>query len=217
MDIYFENHAPLLPTMFITDQRYGGTRRYYQTDTDLSISEFIHAFWENRLEYVVASSPYPPRTNRAGIRILNARGIVSELHSTKQHKLIAFVTPTCGHCKRFLVLYNQLGNFLRYIGWNKFLKLFLLNVSENDLDVTGFHLSVDWLPDVYYQAPNSSAFVRYDILDTMGDGVGAIHRPTDLLEWLIRDVGILDHEPENDDEHKNNRIEELLTALEQME
>jgi hypothetical protein len=51
----------------------------------------------------------------------------------------------------------------------------------------------------------------------MGDGVGAIHRPTDLLEWLIRDVGILDHEPENDDEHKNNRIEELLTALEQME
>jgi hypothetical protein len=89
-------------------------------------------------------------------------------------------------------------------------------VSENDLDVTSINLSIDWLPDVHYQAPNTSEFVRYDVFDTMGDGVGAIRRPTDLLEWLIHDIGVFDHDPEENNNHRHHRIEEFLTALEQM-
>ena len=226
-----------LPALLITDQRYGGTRRYYYNQTEEAETNqgaddyrsFITSFWEGQLQYDIKSSS--PRskhahTNEAGVRILTADSLDTELLSSlappprgdlsvsdnvgqqqQQHALILFTAPTCGHCKRFLVIWNHLARLLQHIGWSSFLTLYQMDVTENDVAST-LNLTIQWLPDLYYsyggddgtaapppQQPHEHhhplphhrrVFIRYNRTDAVGDGVGAVRDSTEILDWLVQ-------------------------------
>ena len=198
-----------LPALLITDQRYSGTRRYYYDDGDEryhGYKQFITSFWQDELRYEIKTSPRKSYTNQAGVRILTAESFDTELlvstvnesacnlqqQQQQQHALILFLAPTCGHCKRFLVIWNNLAQLLQHIGWNAFLTLYQVDVTENDIATT-LNVTADWLPDLYYlrssnnntiaNAPNK--MIRYSHTDAVGDGVGAVRDSTEILEWLV--------------------------------
>lgn len=193
---------PVFPALLITDQRFGGTLRYYKNlnnptdEIERILEEFMIDFWEEKLNYTVKSSKQGARTNEAGVRIITSDTVRSELYETptspmkeQPHALILFIAPTCGHCKRVIVLWNRLSRFLRHIGWDPFLKLFQIDVTENDVAATSLNVSVAWIPDVYYISPDRQNIIRYNVTDDLGDGVGAVRDTIEIMEWLIYDLG----------------------------
>jgi thiol-disulfide isomerase/thioredoxin len=184
-----------LPALMLTDQRSGGTKRYYLDSTALSASDaaipdFVTSFWQGGLTPQAKSSKQGPRTNASGVRIVTGDGFRSEIlqaDDDDRHALIFFTSPTCGHCKRFSILWNRLAELIAHIEWDSFLTLYQMDVTTNeivDLDV----ITVRWLPDVYYFSPhNRTNPVRYDVTDEQGEGVGGLGKPLEILHWLIQE------------------------------
>jgi thiol-disulfide isomerase/thioredoxin len=183
-----------LPSLVLTDQRGGGTKRYYLDSTVLSASivaipDFVDNFWQGSLTPQQKSSKLGARTNNSGVRILTGDTFRTEIlqADSDRHALIFFSAPTCGHCKRFSILWNQLAELIAYVEWDSFLTLYEMDVTTNeivDLDV----ISVKWLPDVYYFSPqNRTSPVRYDLTDEQGEGVGRLGSPMEIIQWLIQE------------------------------
>ena len=219
----------VLPTILLTDQRRGNsTLRYYldRIKDYQDIGNFFVNFWNGQLQPEIRTDSRGPRTNSAGVRILTADSLERELFSCDRqsttdppqdrHSMIVFVTPTCGHCKRFLVLWNQLSELLTHIGWSKsFLTLYRMDVSTNDLPLT--NVTVRWVPDLYYVPPFSCTnsqevsateqkLIRYDVKDNLGDDVGSVNDHVEILEWFLFVADLTDE-----------RVHELLQHLETFE
>jgi thiol-disulfide isomerase/thioredoxin len=188
-----------LPSLMLTDQRSGGTKRYYLDSVALSTSneatkDFVTHFWQGSLTPHTKSTKEGPRTNASGVRIVTGASFRSEILQAEddRHALIFFTSPTCGHCKRFSILWNQLAELIAHIEWDSFLTLYQMDVTANeiiDLDV----ITVRWLPDVYHFSPNNrTSPLRYDLTDEQGEGVGALGRPLEILHWLIQEGGFED-------------------------
>jgi thiol-disulfide isomerase/thioredoxin len=183
-----------LPALMLTDQRSGGTRRYYLDSNALSASneaipDFVTNFWQGGLTPHTKSSKEGPRTNASGVRIVTGDSLRSEILQADddRHALIFFTSPTCGHCKRFSILWNQLAELIAHVEWDSFLTLYQMDVTANDiidLDV----ITVRWLPDVYFfSSHNRTNPLRYDVTDEQGEGVGALGKPLEILHWLIQE------------------------------
>jgi len=240
-----EDHVDNLPLLLITDQRQGGTRRYYleigalcrtadaessstgargdSIDDDMLL--FVERFWQGRLQPDVKSDPVGSRTNSAGVRIVTAESWHDEIFArtandtatrAPKHAMIAFVSPTCGHCKRFNVLFSRLAEFLRHIKWDSILTLYRMDVTKNELVAS--NLTVRWLPDLYYVSlpaghsnrdgnTNRSSFdhgkrmVRYDWKDDVGDD-GTINDTIDFMRWFLHIANLT-----------NLQLQELLSKL----
>jgi thiol-disulfide isomerase/thioredoxin len=183
-----------LPSLMLTDQRSGGTKRYYLDSVALSasneaIQDFVSSFWQGQLTPQAKSSTGGPLTNASGVRIVTGDSFKSEILQADddRHALIFFSAPTCGHCKRFSILWNQLAELIAHIEWDAFLTLYQMDVTTDeilDLDI----ISVRWLPDVYYFSPHDRTHpVRYDVTDEQGEGVGRLGSPVEILHWLIQE------------------------------
>ena len=208
------------PSILITDQRFGGTRRYYKefvkdyykknSDTSENpIQDYFNAFWSGQLTHIVKSGP-PPKypINDDGVRTLTANTIESILFGTDQtfHALVLFTVASCGHCKRFWIIWNRLSRLVRSIEWNSFLHLYFIDVSENDILSTELNVSVPAVPTVYYLSPDRLQRIRYNITDELGDGLGSVREVSEILDWLVNDVGDAFMDP--------SQIESLLRDLE---
>jgi hypothetical protein len=187
--------AEPLPALMLTDQRSGGTKRYYLDSVALSasneaISDFFTSFWQGRLTPRAKSSKRGPRTNASGVRMVTGDSFRSKLLQAEddRHALIFFSAPTCGHCKRFSILWNRLAELIAHIEWDSFLTLYQMDVTTNEIiDLDGV-IAVRWLPDVYYFSPhNRTNPVRYDVTDEQGEGVGRLGSPLEILQWLIQE------------------------------
>jgi hypothetical protein len=194
-----------LPVLLITDQRFGGTRRYYLDDEEgPSAEDFVAAFWNDRLMAEVQSDPRGARTNRSGVRILTAASL-DEMKG--KHALVLFTVSTCGHCKRVSTIWNRLSELLSHVGWDSVLTLYRVDVSVNDLAVVAELANatlpvVTWVPDAYYLSPNRD-WVRYS--GGVGEkerGVGTVHDAMDVLEWLVHDVPSF---------HRDEAVREVFT------
>jgi hypothetical protein len=210
-----KSESQSFPSMFITDQRFGGTLRYYKNlnsaDDEIEplMDAFLASYRAEELHYAVKSSKAGARTNEAGVRIVTADTVEFELFGKFElevdppHALVLFIAPTCGHCKRFVVLWNRLSRLLKHIGWESMFQLYQMDVTENDVSATSLGVDIEWLPDVYYVPPASKHLIRYNVTDELGDGVAAIRDVSEILEWLFHDLDIL----------TSDQIEELLSAL----
>lgn len=182
---------PTLPKLLITDQRFGGTKRYYLDSkdilsSDLAVHQFINSFWSGALQYDRKSDPRGPRTTKTGIRILTADSMNEDLlkpDDSAAHALVLFTAPTCGHCKRFITIWRELASLLQDINWNVFLKLYQIDVTTND--IYGLNITVRWVPDLYYLTPDRQHAVRYNETDDLGDDVGKIGNALEILEWFL--------------------------------
>ena len=129
-----------------------------------------------------------------------------------KHMLLMLYSPTCGHCKRLSIIWNQLAELLRDMNWDTFVDIARIDITENELFLPG--IVAEWLPDVYYLGPERLAksildppnqkgsnrgpgvhynIVRYDLVDSKGEGVGRLNDPIDIIEWLL-DVSKLDEQ-----------------------
>jgi hypothetical protein len=236
----------VLPALLMTDQRSGAaTHRYYLRTSELTssksptaaIESFIADFWDGRLSASAKSSSPTENVpvNRAGIRRLTGSNVRSALigssgttsvvvdESRAQHpvhSLVLFFVPTCGHCKRFRVLYNHLARLLRKLNWlDKLIRLFEMDISSEEWPPVGDDLllrpfrnaTIRWVPELYYISPvsishrNASQQIagtdvsikQYDRLTKRGEGVGGLNKPLQILDWFF-DVastnGFLDDE-----------------------
>jgi thiol-disulfide isomerase/thioredoxin len=159
-----------LPAVLITDQRLGGTVRYSLDTLELAssptaIHEFISDVWAGR---------------RALHPTQGAVGLTSDTR-LPTHALVFFTAPTCGHCKRFAVVWNALADLLQQIEWTHLLKLYKMDVTTDD--VSGWNNVPRWVPDLYYW--NRQRWIRYNETDEMGNGVGKINSPMDILAWFL--------------------------------
>lgn len=208
MDRHIRQPAPdaslpvVLPVLMVTDQRRGlGLERYYLGPEHIhGMSDFIDQVYDHRLDPELRSDPRGPRTNKSGVRIVTATSLRNEL-ATSTHKLLVFTSSTCGHCKRFLVLWNRLQEFLTHIGW-KSIDLLRLNVAENDL--VGWNVTVRWVPDVYYIAPGGDKWQRYAVRDELGDEAGGLEGIVPMLDWFLN---VSDYAPDD------ASLERLLASL----
>ena len=203
---------PPLPTLLLTDQRSGGTLRYYLgaeailDESASAIPSFIQDFWAGSLLPRVKSSSNS-RTTESGVQILTANTMKEALHlesGSLHHALLYFTAPTCGHCKRFSTVWKQLADLLHHVDWMHFVKLYQVDVTTDDIAMELKNVTVQWLPDLYYLSPDRQSIIRYDDKDSLGDDVGKISSPMDILSWFIAKG-----------EFENEQVEKLLQDLEE--
>ena len=181
----------ILPTVLITDQRVGGTLRYY-LDADQVLSsptamdDFVADFWAGQLQPHFKSSSSGSHTTESGVHILTTDSVQKELVENvnkNHHSLLFFTAPTCGHCKRFSVVWNQLADLLNHMEWSHLVKLYQIDVTTDEF--VGLNITVRWIPDLYVLTPHNRRLVRYNETDELGDDVGRINTPMEILIWLL--------------------------------
>jgi thiol-disulfide isomerase/thioredoxin len=192
---------PVLPALVITDQRKSGTRRYYLDPPAISqpegISNLVRDFWAGQAIPELKSGERETVT-KYNVQIWTADKLQEHVQS-RHHTLLLLYAPTCGHCKRFSIVWNQLAQLLQTLEWD--VEISKIDLSQNEITLDD--IQVLQVPDVYYFAPKSSKPVQYIVEDALGDGVGRISDPLELIDWFL-DVSGLDDQ-------------ELLEALEAQE
>jgi thiol-disulfide isomerase/thioredoxin len=181
---------PVLPTLLITDQRYGGTRRFYLNATDmlasnLAMKDFVSKFWNEELTPAMQTSNRAPRKNKSGVQVLTAASFQERILRAEKHALIYFFAPTCGHCKRLSILWNELAQLVRHLKWDTVLDITKMDVTTNEISTTEFHLDIEQVPTVYYFGTDKTRPIKYNIADEFGDTAGRLSDPLDIVEWLL--------------------------------
>ena len=104
--------------------------------------------------------------------------------------LILFVSPTCGHCKRLLSIFNRISQILFQqaagSGWDSLMGLYTLDVSTEDTTLADLdiHFLIRWLPEIVYLSPHTDNIVYYNSPDhaTMA---GGLNHFSSLMEWIL--------------------------------
>jgi len=183
---------PLLPVLLITDQRKEGHFiRYYLNATHLvkdinsSIPTFLREFQNGVLSPEIKSSQKPVRTNKQGVEIITGLSFSETVIARREnHTLLYLYSPTCGHCKRFSVLWNELSQIVRAVEWD--VDIMQMDITENEIRDARIAVDPAFLPAVYYfPAGSKEQAVPFDLEDRFGDTVGRLRDPFDVLDWML--------------------------------
>ena len=203
----------VLPSILLTNRRKdrAGIERYYLDPpiTREAVNQFMTDFRSGIAVPEIKSrrrrSTYSSGINKHGIYILTGETLPSFLEDHKHSDvLLQLYAPTCGHCKRFNVVWNGLGDLIEYLGWNKDdsvstgnhnknnnkLVLARMDVTSNDAFIPGMPSPI-WLPDLFYFRKGvTERPIRYEQTQT-GKKVplGAFSDPLDLIEWWLDQAG----------------------------
>ena len=187
----------LLPTLMITDKRASNQLKRYYLDAPHIIQEnrailtFLRAFWNNTIQPECKSSNKPLRKNKYGVEMISGKTFKhAVMDRESQHSLLYVFSPTCGHCKRFSILWNKLATLVNHVGWSEFLDIQQLDSTQNEI----LEVEIDpaFVPAVYYFAPNQkNSPIYYDDADQFGNGAGRLDDPLDIVDWFL-DVAKLD-------------------------
>ena len=195
-----------LPALLITERRKDGVgiQRYYLDPplTDDSIKTFFDDFVNGRATSEVKTQKRKsvssgsnvdldkvPQNNH-GIYLPTGDTIQSFLKQNQEkHLLLQLYATTCGHCKRFNIIWNSLGDIIHYIGWDDRIILARIDVSMNEIFVPG--MSSSFLPDLYYFGVNVYENPVHYLKTEMAEEteLGSVSDPLDLLLWWIDEAG----------------------------
>ena len=214
----------------------------------MDLAEFWHAFWEHRLTpFPKSSSPTSssPTVNQAGIVKISAVDFAQQVLQndppwvdkndeqppSSKHSLVLFTSSMCGHCRRLLTLYNQLGRLvLQTLGWSSFLTLYHMDVSTDEVPVgsDGWNVTIRWVPDLVYLSPvtgndddddvpttatGKRKIVRYQEPDAYGDHVvGGVKNYLELVEWFLHVAVLEDSDIAELLSQVQHRLHELETS-----
>lgn len=181
-----------VPTLFITDQREAVLRLYHLNASAIMSSEdaidaFIEDYWERKISPEIKSSSQATETNRHGVEIISGSTFTeSILRRTHKHSLLYISSPTCGHCKRFSIVWNELARMISSIGWNSTVDVLEMDITRNEIVSDGINIDPALLPAVYYfPLDKKSQVVEYMDNDQSGDGVGRVSEAIEIVEWML--------------------------------
>ncbi|KAI2510990.1 intramolecular oxidoreductase [Fragilaria crotonensis] len=182
--------AEVLPVLLITDQRNEKFRRYYLDAVDVvgdvnNIQKFMDAFWNGELTPERKSSVKTAHRNSHGVEIISGNDFSRViLERQDKHTLLYLHSPTCGHCKRFASVWNELARMVKAAKWDSFLDIVQIDATENE--IIEVNIDPGFLPALYYlPSPNKKDFVQFDVQDEAGESVGRLRDPTEILDWML--------------------------------
>eukprot|EP00545_Synedropsis_sp_CCMP1620_P011476 CAMPEP_0119016216 /NCGR_PEP_ID=MMETSP1176-20130426/11876_1 /TAXON_ID=265551 /ORGANISM="Synedropsis recta cf, Strain CCMP1620" /LENGTH=642 /DNA_ID=CAMNT_0006969557 /DNA_START=49 /DNA_END=1973 /DNA_ORIENTATION=+ len=195
----------LLPVLLITDQRGDQFRRYYLDAADIvgvqdhhpatssdMIPSFMAKFWTNDLTPEIKSSSRPVRKNKAGVEIINGQAFGEVVMDRKdKHTLLYLYAPTCGHCKRFAVVWNELSKIVQAAAWDSVLDIVQMDITENEIVDPRVVIDPAFVPAIYYFSAASGdgekkeQVVQFNVRDKFGDSVGRLRDPLDIIDWML--------------------------------
>ena len=205
-------NVPMLPMALITSRKESrnSMMRYYLQSKDLvagmisnsasnsneehndsgTISTFLLNYFKGKLSHTIKSEALPfNRTNDSGVQIVTGdtfQKLVMEKNN--MHTIVEFSTPTCGHCKRFSIVWNELGNLVQSLNWNSVIDVMKMDVTKNEV----YHDQLDLqnVPAVYY-FPAGSKDAPIELIiegdkELRESNVGGISNVTSIIEWMIQ-------------------------------
>ncbi|KAL7522821.1 hypothetical protein ACHAWX_007534 [Stephanocyclus meneghinianus] len=160
----------ILPVLVLTDGRRA--TRYYLCSDDIfspsptpahnggSIAQFLDSFFDGSIgkPFIRSDNVQPyhgnnmdaqSNKNRANVTVLTGHNFESMVMERKEsHSMLLMQTITCGHCKRFSVLWNEFSSLVQAMNWGSIIEVMKIDVSKNDVP----HEKIDvWdVPSVYY-------------------------------------------------------------------
>ncbi|KAL3797531.1 hypothetical protein HJC23_009895 [Cyclotella cryptica] len=209
----------ILPVVVLTD----GTKskRYYMCSNDIfassrtpphsdgSIAKFLDSFFDGTIgkPFIRSETTQPyhannveaqSNKNRPNVTVLTGHSFESMVMERKEsHSMLLMQTITCGHCKRFSVLWNEFSSLVQAMNWGSIIEVMKIDVSKNDVP----HEKIDvWdVPSVYYfpagekedpievtwNGPKTNPQQDYD------EGLSWISSGYDLVKFMI-ETGKLD-------------------------
>ena len=154
------------------------------------MTKWINDVWHFHVAPYVKSKIYPNKyrnddntyTNVHGVHLVTGNTLKSYM-SNHHHTLLLLYSPMCGHCKRVNVIWNQLAQLTKeFSDWN--LQIARLDVTSNDYFYPG--MVTPYLPELYYSQPYATGEpIRYNRTDDIGDRVGGIDDPIQVIDWWI--------------------------------
>jgi hypothetical protein len=209
----------VLPMMFLTDDSTRSGKqldRYYLCSDDLfapsstspnnggSIAKFLDSFFDGTIDKPfirsetsqhsnVYNSPWQSNKNQANVTVLTGNSFESLVMDRKEsHSMLLFQTITCGHCKRFSILWNEFSTLVQSLNWGDVIEVMKIDVSKNDVP----HDKIDvWdVPSVYYfpanekENPIEVTWVgpKINPQHDYDESLSWITSGSDLVEWVIR-------------------------------
>ena len=159
-------------------------------DNNNAILRFIEDYLNGQLKPAVQSQPTPSnRTNAYGVQLVTGNTFEAlVLDQESKHTLINFFAPTCGHCKRFNIVWNELGQLVRALHWEGKIDVMMMDLSKNELPLDDLHV---WeYPSVFYfPAGNKTSRRHFPVpMKVQNDAMygDADLRGHHLIEWLIK-------------------------------
>lgn len=202
----YPKNIPLLPMGMITSRKennsmmmrfYLHSDRLINKDESNPIKTFLGNYLSGKLIHKLKSEPSPTkRTLSSGVQILTGNNF-NELVmlQTKKHTIVQFYAPHCGHCKRFNVIWKELGELIHHFHWGSMIDVMMMDVTKNDV----MHEMIDLvsLPSVYFfpKGEKDSPIEMNIQGDSQEDAskVGGINDVYTILEWMV-DTNVFESE-----------------------
>jgi hypothetical protein len=197
--------SQLLPVVLVTNRRSDrtGIERFYLEPpvNKTALSAFFDGIFDGTAQREMHSTrlkdtnarirngqKFP--SNKRGVYILNGESLPRfiEEHRDK-HVLLNLHSPTCGHCKRFSIIWNELAELIRYIKWDDSVVVGRMDITVNEVFIPG--LVANWLPAMFYFGPGVTENpVDYEKTKMAKDfELGGISNALDVIEWWMDEAG----------------------------
>lgn len=140
-------------------------------------------------------------TLSSGVNIATSTTFNESVTISEKNCIVYFYSPTCGHCKRFDIVWRNFSKLIRKLQWENHIDVIQVDITQNDLFLD---FEIASVPAVFFfpkgQNQNfQELLLESDLLMKQGSGqnekdrdnrvennLGGFSDPTSILKWLLK-------------------------------